>query len=55
MKSYKVALYSACCWTNGDYIRYFFETLETKKSDCDGEELEMFSVSIEVVEAVLFC
>ena len=43
---FKVAAYSTFVLTNGDYIRL-------EKSDCDGEEVELFSVLIQIVEAGL--
>ena len=46
--SFKVSLYSACYLANDDYISYLLE----KQSD-RGEEVELFSVSIQVVEAAL--
>ena len=50
--SFKVASYSACYLTNGDHIRYlFWETHAWKQNDHGGEEVEMFSVLIEIVEA----
>ena len=50
--SFKEASYSACYLTNGDYIRYLLEKLtREKQSDRGGEEVEMFSVLIEIVEA----
>ena len=53
--SFKVASYSACYLTNGDHIRYLltWETYAWKQNDRGGEEVEMFSVLIEIVEAAL--
>ena len=47
--SFKVSFYSACYLANDDYISYLLE----KQSDRGGEEVELFSVSIQVVEAAL--
>ena len=53
--SFKVASYSACYLTNGDYIGYFtWETYAWKQSDCGGEEVELFPVLIQIVEDALF-
>ena len=54
---FKVASYSACYLTNGDHIGYFtWETYAWKQttwSDRGGEEVEMFSVLIQIVETAL--
>ena len=50
--SFKVASYSACSLLNGDSIRYLLENA-WQKSDSGGEEVEMFSALIEIVEAAL--
>ena len=44
---------SACYLANGDYIRYLLEKLVRENSDRGGEEVEMFSVLIEIVEGAL--
>ena len=52
--SLKVASYSACYLTNCDYIRYLlWETYAWKQSDRGGDEVELLSVLIEIVEAAL--
>ena len=51
--SFKVASYSACYLTIGDYIRNLLEKLKRENSDRNGEEVELFSVLIEIVEAAL--
>ena len=54
--SFKVASYSLCYLTNGDYIstqEAYLRNLRVKKSDRGGEEVEMFSVLIQIVEAAL--
>ena len=52
--SFQVASYSACYLINGDYMSYLlWETYAWKQSDSGSEEVEMFSVLIEIVEAVL--
>ena len=51
--SFKVASYSACYLTNGDYIRYLHEKLAWKQSDRGGEEVEMFSILLQIVKAGL--
>ena len=48
---FKAASCSACYLTNGDYIRYLLEKLTRENSDRGGEEVEMFSVLIQRVEA----
>ena len=52
--SFKVASYSACYSTNGDYIRSLLEkTFAWKQSDRVGKEVELFSVLIQIVKAAL--
>ena len=52
--SFKVASYSTYYSTNGEYIMYLlWETYAWKQSDRGGEEVEMFSVLIQIVEAAL--
>ena len=47
--SFKVASYSACYLTNGDCVSYLVEKFTRESS----EEVEMFSISIEIVKAAL--
>ena len=52
--SFKVASYSAYYLTNGDYITYLLEKLTREnKSDRGGKAVELFSVLIQIVQAVL--
>ena len=51
--SFKVASYSAGYWTNSDYRWYLLEKLTRENKMIGGEEVEMFSVSFQIVEAAL--
>ena len=50
--SFKVALYSACYLTKGDYIRYLLEKPTRENKDHGCEVVELFSVLIEVETAL---